>query len=158
MATRSTISIMAKKGKKEKGLTIYCHWDGYPQYNGNILLEHYQNADKIKELISLGDISSLREKIHPDPKGGKIVVYDGARRKEIFTTEPHSFDKPHEGVVVSYGRDRGAKDVQATSFLGKPTRKEEFDYLFVEEENQWYIRNNHLSKPRFVKLTEKMCR
>lgn len=38
---------------------IYCHWDGYPQYVGDLLFNHYQSRKDALELISLGDISSL---------------------------------------------------------------------------------------------------
>ena len=38
---------------------IYCHFDGYPSYVGMVLKHRYKDEDKIKELISHGDISSL---------------------------------------------------------------------------------------------------
>lgn len=56
MATRSTIAIERKDGSVAQ---IYCHWDGYLENNGHILFENYQDADKVEQLISLGDLSSL---------------------------------------------------------------------------------------------------
>ena len=56
MATRSNICIKRKDGSIE---SIYCHWDGYLEYNGRILLEHYNGIEKINNLLNLGDISSL---------------------------------------------------------------------------------------------------
>jgi hypothetical protein len=44
MATRSRIGIELEDGVIE---SIYCHWDGYPENNGKILLEHYQDPNKI---------------------------------------------------------------------------------------------------------------
>ena len=41
-------------------VSVYCHWDGYPEHNGKILVEHYQNRDDVQELIDGGSISSLR--------------------------------------------------------------------------------------------------
>jgi len=56
MATRSTISIKNDDGSVD---SIYCHNDGYPDDVGTLLLKNYTDKDKIRELISLGDISYL---------------------------------------------------------------------------------------------------
>ena len=74
---------------------VYCHYDGYLAYNGAMLLEYYNTKERVEELISLGNISSLREKITPE-KGST-----------------HSFDKPDKDVTVFYGRDRGEKGQEA---------------------------------------------
>lgn len=59
MATRSAIGIENADGTVT---AVYCHWDGYPENNGKILLEYYPETETTK-LISYGDISSLGEKI-----------------------------------------------------------------------------------------------
>ena len=161
MATRGTISVVDKRTADGSGRTIYSHWDSYPSHNGRILLEHYKDAKKVSSLINLGDISILAENVHPKPKG-VLRQWDSKKGEYVYTetTLPHTFDTPHDGVVVAYGRDRGEKNVKASSFLGKEPNKntaQEFDYLFVESENQWYVRNNHATRPKFVKLTQKMC-
>ena len=131
MATRSTISI--KEGNKIK--TIYCHWDGYPSHNGAILLQHYSDLNKVTQLINLGDISSLRENIEPAEKGF-ISTWENGKYVRIETTEPHSFDKPHDDVVIAYMRDRGEKDCKARVYH-KITEEEEYNYLF--ENGKWYL-------------------
>lgn len=158
MATRSTISIVDKK-KGGNGRQIYCHWDGYPENNGAILLEHYKDAEKVNELIDLGSISSLRPNIKPTEKG-TLRTWNGNEYIETETSVPHTFETPHENVVIAYMRDRGETEQEAREFKSaKPSKNfsEEFDYLFVIEEKQWYVRNNHKSRAIFVKLTEKMC-
>lgn len=42
--------------KQEDGSykSIYCHWDGYPEYNGLILFENYKDKNKVEKLINLG--------------------------------------------------------------------------------------------------------
>jgi len=55
MGTRSFIAI--KDNDTIKG--VYCHWDGYPEGVGAVLNEHYNDAERAKELISKGDMSSL---------------------------------------------------------------------------------------------------
>ena len=56
MATRSRIGIVQKDRTIK---SIYCHWDGYPSYNGKILLNYYSRKELVEELIELNDISSL---------------------------------------------------------------------------------------------------
>ena len=56
MATRSRIGVQLKDGSV---LSVYCHWDGYPEWNGKKLKEHFNTRQKVSELIDGGDISSL---------------------------------------------------------------------------------------------------
>ena len=59
MSTRSYI--IQKKGSGYAG--IYCHWDGYPEHNGQILLQHYSDPVELNRLIEGGDLSVLDEVI-----------------------------------------------------------------------------------------------
>jgi hypothetical protein len=56
MATRSRIGIELSDGSV---LSVYCHWDGYPEFNGVKLVEHFNSRDAVTELIDGGDISAL---------------------------------------------------------------------------------------------------
>ena len=56
MSTRSRIGYELSNGSI---LSIYCHFDGYPEFNGVKLNEHFNTIEKVKELIDLGDISCL---------------------------------------------------------------------------------------------------
>lgn len=56
MSTRSRIGIELSNGSI---LSIYCHFDGYPEFNGVKLQENFNTENKVKELIDLGDISCL---------------------------------------------------------------------------------------------------
>lgn len=66
MATRSYIILELSDEDKKKYKTdknymgIYCHWDGYKSYNGRILMKYYDTKEKVEELISHGDMSSLQ--------------------------------------------------------------------------------------------------
>ena len=55
MATRSRIGIQLKDNSV---LSVYHHWDGYPQWLGRILTTHYNTKEKVAELIDGGDMSS----------------------------------------------------------------------------------------------------
>ena len=56
MGTRSRIGLELSDGSI---LSVYCHWDGYPEFNGVKLQEHFNSYDAAAELIDGGDISSL---------------------------------------------------------------------------------------------------
>ena len=56
MSTRSRIGIQLAD---ESILSIYSHFDGYPEFNGAKLVENFNTREKVKELIDLGDISCL---------------------------------------------------------------------------------------------------
>ena len=55
MATRSRIGIELRNGSV---LSVYHHWDGYPEWLGRILTTHYNTRAKAAELIDGGDMSS----------------------------------------------------------------------------------------------------
>jgi hypothetical protein len=42
----------------ESVLSVYHHWDSYPEWLGRILNTHYNTRDKVAELIDGGDMSS----------------------------------------------------------------------------------------------------
>jgi hypothetical protein len=90
MSTRSAIIIENQDGTAEG---IYCHSDGYLDHQKPILLGHYGNEEKVRELIALGDISVLGEDIG----------------------EQQDFNQYTPGVVLAYGRDRGEKGTEAKS-------------------------------------------
>jgi len=54
MATRSRIGIELKDGSV---LSVYHHWDGYPEWLGRILTTHYNSRSLAAELIDGGDMS-----------------------------------------------------------------------------------------------------
>lgn len=89
MSTRSTIGVL----DLEQGTvrSIYCHFDGYPEWVGTILDQSYTSPEKINALIELGDLSSLGHEIG----------------------EKHDFETHIEGICRAYGRDRGEVDVGA---------------------------------------------
>jgi hypothetical protein len=55
MSTRSRIGLELKN---KSILSVYHHWDGYPEWLGRILKTHYSTREKVAELIDGGDMSS----------------------------------------------------------------------------------------------------
>ena len=72
MGTRSNIAYKKSDGKI---VSMYCHYDGYPQGNGVILSEHYNTKEKARGLVDNGYQSGLEEtveksnlrRVHEDP-------------------------------------------------------------------------------------------
>lgn len=95
MSTRSFIGTY----NDDNTLTgIYCHFDGYPEYVGRTLLEHWTDPDKVNALMALGNLSMLGMEVG----------------------EAHGFDdtdhpKRHEWCLA-YGRDRGETGQEAQTF------------------------------------------
>jgi len=54
MGTRSRIGIQLKDNSV---LSVYCHYDGYPEFNGRVLRDNYDTIEKVRELIDGGDMS-----------------------------------------------------------------------------------------------------
>ncbi len=119
----STRSYICMENEDNSISAIYCHSDGYLTYNGAMLLDHYSDREKVKELISLGDLSTLLPKLHPDKN------------------KPHSFnyDERQEDVCVFYGRDRGEKGTEAHLAKLEEVDKDIFiEYVYVFGlDNKW---------------------
>jgi hypothetical protein len=96
MATRSLIGI---KLDNEIVKTIYCHWDGYPEHNGKLLVENYSSPATITELMELGDLSTLD--ITPD----KCKAYHRDRNEPWGMVEPREMDI--NTVVMDAVKDYG---------------------------------------------------
>jgi hypothetical protein len=56
MATRGRVGLELTDGSI---ISIYCHFDNSPSFNGVKLVEHFNSYEKVAELIDLGDISCL---------------------------------------------------------------------------------------------------
>lgn len=133
MGTRSRIGIQNKNGTFT---TIYCYWDGYLSWVGNILQDHYTTEEKIKELINLGSLSSLGKEIG----------------------EKHSFEESMgREQCTAFHRDRGEdmRDVRALKIKDLnewvKERYEQYNYFFREGE-WWMFKLDDLETLSTVKI------
>ena len=85
-----------------------------------ILKNNYNTPEKIKELISFGEISVLGERIHPTP--GVEHGFNGKREK---------------GVCLFYHRDRG-EELNVMRPVGSLIGvKNGYQYYYVFEKGEW---------------------
>jgi hypothetical protein len=54
MGTRSLIGKQLNDGSI---LGVYCHYDGYPEFNGRVLRDNFNTEEKVNKLIDGGDMS-----------------------------------------------------------------------------------------------------
>lgn len=135
MSTNSKIGIL---NKDNTVTSIYCHWDGYLDHVGSVLTTYYNTEEKVRELISLGCLSSLYPKVKPDPG------------------VPHSFNEPAGNTTVAYHRDRNDPWDRV-----KPKRHGDEDefwsstefpyiYLFRPKMNTWEYRGRQDSESTVI--------
>ena len=127
MGTRSRIAVMHGNNCK----SVYCHWDGYLDHNGRILLENYDSS-LANQLVAHGDISSLGQRIVP------------------LNPLDHCFEKPEQGTTVFYGRDRKETGIDWAS---DDTFEKFFDranncgaeYYYIMKDGVWYVGTTYQS-------------
>jgi len=122
MGTRSTIALEYADGTVGQ---VYCHWDGYLENNGMILYKHYSDPFKLRQLLDLGDISSLGKEIgvqhpfSPHFDEGSRLAYEAAQQA---------------GSTTFYGRDRGETGIAQKMFANCADytdnhQYEEYEYI-----------------------------
>ena len=137
MATRARIGIALPNGNTS---SIYSHWDNYPIHNGAILLLYYNSEDKVRELLSHGDMSSLGVKT-----GGDVP-------HEFYSREHNNIGFP--SVCTFYHRDRGDNFSPAIEMTRQEMiQQEQFSYLW--KDGKWWY--SGYCANRFYPLGDKKC-
>ena len=87
MGTRSRVAVMHGDVCK----SVYCHYDGYLDYAGRILLEHYDST-AANALIARGDNSGVKETLED------MNFYSDRGEDNVSWQVAHSFDEFLEQV------------------------------------------------------------
>ena len=122
MATRSRIGLRLAG---DAILSVYHHWDGYPEWLGVHLVQNYTTKEQVAELLDGGDISCIDSDTDwNNDKCEPHVLYYNARGED---TEPR-FDQTVEDYL-----DNG----------------EEYAYLF--ENGEWICYDLDTKQPIQIK-------
>ena len=92
MGTRSRVAVMHGDVCK----SVYCHYDGYLDYTGRILLAHY-NSTAANLLIARGDNSGVKETLE------EMNFYSDRGEEDVSWRVAHSFEEFLEQVNNCYG-------------------------------------------------------
>lgn len=107
MSTRARIGIRLSDGI----LSAYHHWDGYPEWLGRQLVEHYNTFDEALKLIQGGGMSSCWSQEDWDGNHQDSgPLYYSARGEEIPPSRSVTFSgflDQSFGVDYSYLFDKG---------------------------------------------------
>ena len=104
MGTRSRVAVMHGDVCK----SVYCHYDGYLDYTGRILLEHYDSV-AANHLISRGDNSGVKETVE------EMNFYADRDEEGVEHRVAHSFDEFLEQVESCWA-----------------------EYYYVMRDGEWY--------------------
>ena len=128
MATRSRIGIQFSDNSV---LSVYHHWDGYPQWLGRILKTHYNTKEKVADLIDGGDMSCAWTK---DRWTGKKVAEYVNENIEAAEYGPQYYSQRGEDCPPRY-------DESIFDFLDKDNN-EEYAYVWTVN-NEWKCLDMH---------------
>lgn len=111
-------------------VSVYCHWDGYLEHNGRILVEHYTDRDAVTELIDGGHISSLRTR----QTWGSSTTLRDENGEYITDSQGNLMYEDDRDPQPLYYTERGEElEVDHTSFdefVSGNMGGEEYAYLF----------------------------
>jgi len=127
MGTRSRIGIQLSD---DSILSVYHHWDGYPEWLGRILNTHYNSKDKVEELIDGGDMSCAWSN---ERWTGKELAPYVTEIKEQEEYGPQYYSQRGEDCPPRLDKD-------LCEYL-LPDNSEEFAYIFRND--QWVCYNMH---------------
>jgi hypothetical protein len=142
MSTHCGIFVKDEADKPHLFKGVYCHFDGYPSNIGAMLEQYYQDPEKIKNLIKLGNLVFLDEELEPEA---------GVK---------HSFYHRAKGVTVAFHRDRGdAYKFYAAhndKFFFEVLGRNDFDYVYLYDmqKNEWFVTYQYGSFEYFKPLKE----
>lgn len=124
MSTRSIIAVEKDNGKY---LAVYCHYDGYPDGVGKMLVENYSDYDKALQLVKHGNISSLD--------------------KDILKVDGHSFGSKADGQTVFYGRDRGESNQEPEELDYSELQKQDWgqEYIYILKKETFGYRSDEFN-------------
>lgn len=146
MSTRSLIAVIESDGT---GQYVYCSTDGYPEWNGRLLLTYYPTKQKALEIMELGDLSALGRSLASESEVNVLEFADRpdyARALRADRTTAKYRDKG-ECWKDSAPKQLSTGLIELDGMIKEPYRTDaEYIYAFVG--NCWmiYIRDYHVWK------------
>jgi len=105
MGTRSRVGVMHGTVCK----SVYCHYDGYLEYTGELLHKHYDSV-KANALVARGDNSGVKETVE------EMNFYTDRGEENVGYSVAHTFEEFLEQVEGCHG-----------------------EYYYVMKDGEWYV-------------------
>ena len=125
MATRSRIGLRLAE---DAILSVYHHWDGYPDWLGVHLVKNYTTKEQVAELLDGGDISCI----------------ESDTDWKLEKCEPH----------VQYYNDRGEDTEPLLDLNEEDFFSEGEEYAYIFDENGWICYDLHNDEPQIVEIPQ----
>ena len=123
MGYRAYVGYVTQDGKVR---AIYVHWAN-PESTIPVLLKHYHDFTKVKDLVNLGGCCRIDKEVFPR---------EGAS---------HSFDNPQDGVTKFYMRDRGDdpegnayKEYDSVANFSEARFDVFIEAMYLFKDNKWF--------------------
>lgn len=152
---------------------IYCHYDGYLQYNGVILSESYSDPKKVAKLLELGNLSSLGEELEASEAvrlyGNYYYISDEFKALSDEEQERLKNEAQSGKYTIAYHRDRG-EELRPLKTITLEEQKngenhfpDHYEYIYVQDKNGvWYVNsifgNKMINGLSFKELKEELER
>ena len=120
MATRSRIGIQLAD---DSILSVYHHWDGYPQWLGVTLNKKFNTKDKVAELIDGGDVSCCDSDTDWD-------------RNQLSESRPLYYNERGDNTEPRL-------DLNFDDYVSNSQASEEFVYVFTRDSKWECYEINH---------------
>lgn len=152
MSTRCYIGL---KNDDNSISSIYCHFDGYIKKGvGQKLLENYKDVSKIKQLLDLGDLSSLGTTPVDNPSAWD--EYPTSDTEFVLKTFLEWQKQHHPDNLCDTYRRRGDALTDAKHDPSEEAWKKKLDqddfYLYLFKDNKWHVKVP--GSEEFVPLSE----
>ena len=123
MATRSRIGLRLAG---DAILSVYHHWDGYPQWLGVHLVKNYTTKEQVAELLDGGDIS---------------CIYSDSDWN-LEKCEPH----------VQYYNDRGENTEPRLDLNEQDYFDDNEEYAYIFDDGEWLCYDLQYNEPQLVDI------
>lgn len=154
MSTHSRIGIKNEDGSVE---SIYCHFDGGLDYNGMVLSRSYVDEAKVRELIALGDISSLGSHIgEKHPSLTHMILKQQHKKGKKKMPNFQKYKDKYGDWVLAYGRDCGEEGTEAKRDPSEAAyRRRDESYLYLFKDSKWFCKS--IGGKKFVEIKAPIC-
>lgn len=171
MSTNAYVYKTIEGTDKVQGL--YIHWDGYPAYVGQVLLDDYQDNHKLQQLMQLKQISCLGKFPKMLDRNYRLHLYEITHHNGYSINDSYGYTdildalderycsslggfkvtSPDDKHLVKYLPNQNFDDLDTTLTKVIDENKElNYDCIYLFKNNKWHRWSER--KGNFVEMTQ----